>query len=66
MLDMGPYYLTALVTLMGPAAAVAGSTKVTFPERTITSEPLRGMRIRVETPTHVTGPSSSRTTRWRP
>jgi predicted dehydrogenase len=55
MLDMGPYYLTALVNLMGPVAAVSGSTRVTFPERTIGSEPLRGTKIKVETPTHVTG-----------
>ena len=55
MLDMGPYYLTALINLMGPATAVSGSTRITFPERTITSEPLNGTKIKVETPTHVTG-----------
>ena len=55
MLDMGPYYLTALVNLMGPAASVTGSARITYPERVITSEPLNGTRIRVEVPTHVSG-----------
>jgi len=53
--DMGPYYLTALVNLIGPVAEVSGSTRVTFKERTITSEPLRGSTIEVEVPTHVVG-----------
>ena len=37
MFDMGPYYLTALVSLMGPISRVAGSARATFPERTIES-----------------------------
>ncbi len=55
MLDMGPYYLTALVSLMGPVDRVTGATAKTFPERTITSEPKYGKKIEVEVPTHVTG-----------
>jgi len=55
MFDMGPYYLTALVSLMGPVRRVTGSTRITFPERTITSEPKRGRKIAVEVPTHVVG-----------
>ena len=55
MLDMGPYYLTALVNLMGPADSVSGSARITFPERTITSDPLNGTKIEVEVPTHVAG-----------
>lgn len=55
MFDMGPYYLTALVALMGPVRRVTGSTRITFPERTITSQPLYGTRVQVEVPTHVTG-----------
>lgn len=55
MLDMGPYYLTALVTMLGPVARVAGSTQTTYAERTITSEPKRGQKIAVEVPTHVAG-----------
>jgi predicted dehydrogenase len=55
MFDMGPYYLTALVVLMGPVRRVTGSTRITFPERIITSQPKYGTRIRVNTPTHVAG-----------
>lgn len=55
MFDMGPYYITALVSLLGPAARVAGSTAITFSERLITSEPKKGQIIKVKTPTHITG-----------
>jgi len=55
MFDMGPYYLTALVNLLGPAKSVSGSARISFPERTITSEPLNGTKIKVETPTHISG-----------
>jgi len=55
MFDMGPYYLTALVSLLGPVRRVTGSARATFAERTITSEPKRGQKIRVDVPTHVAG-----------
>lgn len=55
MLDMGPYYMTALVNLMGPANSVSGSARITYPQRTITSEPKNGTKIDVEIPTHVSG-----------
>ena len=55
MLDMGPYYITALVSLMGPVRRVTGSARITHPERTITSEKKYGKKIRVEVPTHVVG-----------
>jgi predicted dehydrogenase len=55
MFDLGPYYLSALATLMGPVRRVAGSARVTFPTRTISSEPLAGTSITVNTPTHVAG-----------
>ena len=55
MFDMGPYYLTALVNLLGPVRRVAGMTKKTFQERIITSQPKHGQRIRVDVPTHVAG-----------
>ena len=55
MFDMGPYYLTALVSLMGPVRRVCGSTRVTFPERRITSQPKFGAIIKVNTPTHIAG-----------
>jgi predicted dehydrogenase len=53
MFDMGPYYLTALVSLLGPVTRVGSSTGVSFPERTISSEPRRGEVIQVNTPTHI-------------
>ncbi len=55
MFDMGPYYLTALISLLGPIARVTGSARISFPERTIGSGPKQGQQIVVETPTHVAG-----------
>ncbi len=55
MFDMGPYYLTALVSMLGPVSRVTGSTRITFPERTITSEKKYGKKVEVEVPTHVAG-----------
>ena len=55
MFDMGPYYLTALISLLGPVRRVTGSTRVTFPTRTVTSTPKYGTTITVNTPTHVAG-----------
>ena len=55
MFDMGPYYLTALVSLVGPVRRVTGSARITFPERTITSQPKFGKKIEVEVPTHIAG-----------
>ena len=53
--DMGPYYLTALVHLMGPVARVAASARKTFAERIATSEALMGARLPVEVNTHIAG-----------
>ena len=55
MLDMGPYYVTDLVNLIGPVASVIGVATRTRSERLITSEPLAGTRVPVEVATHVTG-----------
>jgi predicted dehydrogenase len=55
MFDMGPYYLTALVNLLGPVARISGSAQKGQAERLITSEPLNGKVIKVDVPTHVTG-----------
>ena len=55
MFDMGPYYLTALVSLLGPVRRVTGSARITYPERAIGSKPRRGEIITVETPTHIAG-----------
>ncbi len=55
LLDMGPYYLTALVTLLGPVRRVSGMTATPHARRTVGSGPLRGTEFPVEVPTHVTG-----------
>ena len=53
--DMGPYYLTSLINLLGPAARVAGSARISFEERIATSQEHFGRRLPVEVPTHVAG-----------
>lgn len=53
--DMGPYYLTALVNLLGPVARVSGSAQKGQAERVISSEPLKGTVINVDVPTHISG-----------
>jgi predicted dehydrogenase len=53
MFDMGPYYFTALVMLLGPARRVTSSARITRTQRTIGSEPLKGQKIDVQVPTHV-------------
>jgi predicted dehydrogenase len=53
--DVGPYYLTALICLLGPIARVSGSAQKSFEKRVITSEPLNGTVVKVETPTHIAG-----------
>ncbi len=53
--DMGPYYLTAFTTLLGPVGRVSGAARMSFKERQITSQPLAGSNITVEVPTFVTG-----------
>lgn len=55
MLDMGPYYITALVNLLGGVSGVTGVVKSTFPQRTITSQPKSGTIIDVDVPTFITG-----------
>ncbi|MBB6735026.1 Gfo/Idh/MocA family protein [Cohnella zeiphila] len=55
MFDMGPYYLTAMVAMLGPISRVTGSARISFPERKITSQPKYGQIIPVEVPTHVAG-----------
>jgi predicted dehydrogenase len=55
MLDMGPYYVTALINLLGPARRVAGVTTKAFEERIAASAGARGQCIPVKTTTHQTG-----------
>lgn len=55
MMDMGPYYVTALVNLLGGVKAITGVTKTPFATRMITSEPHAGETIQVNVPTSVMG-----------
>ncbi|GAB6903871.1 Gfo/Idh/MocA family protein [Kineosporia succinea] len=55
LLDMGPYYLTSLVHLLGPVATVTGVSSRPAPERVIGSGPRAGTVFGVEVDTHVTG-----------
>ncbi|MFI5664180.1 Gfo/Idh/MocA family protein [Streptomyces sp. NPDC051684] len=55
LLDMGPYYVTALVTLLGPVASVIGAASRPRPEREIGSGSRAGERVPVSVDTHVTG-----------
>ena len=54
-LDVGPYYIAALVNLMGPVRRVVARAATSFAERTVTSAPLRGTKIPVAVPTLVVG-----------
>jgi predicted dehydrogenase len=53
--DMGPYYVTQLVNLLGPVARVTACATIGNPRRAITSQPLAGQVIDVEVPTTVNG-----------
>jgi predicted dehydrogenase len=55
LLDMGPYYISALVHLLGPVRAVVGSASRLRAERVIGSGPRIGQRIPVDVDSHVTG-----------
>ncbi|MFC3298070.1 Gfo/Idh/MocA family oxidoreductase [Arthrobacter agilis] len=55
LLDMGPYYVSALVTLLGPVSSVIGAASHTRAERTIGSGPREGETVPVTIDTHVTG-----------
>jgi predicted dehydrogenase len=54
-LDVGVYYLTALVHLLGPIRAVAAIDRITFPEREVLVGPEAGTRFPVTVPSHVVG-----------
>ncbi|MCM3695333.1 Gfo/Idh/MocA family protein [Microbacterium oleivorans] len=53
--DMGPYYLTSLVHLLGPIVAVTGAARRARSQRTIATGPHAGEQIEVEVDTHVSG-----------
>ncbi|MFC4014013.1 Gfo/Idh/MocA family protein [Nonomuraea purpurea] len=51
--DLGPYYLTALVSLLGPVARVAAGTRRARAQRVVGSGPKQGTVFPVDVPTHV-------------
>ena len=53
LLDMGPYYVTALISLLGPVRRVSASARTTFRVRPVTGGPRVGELLDVEVPTHV-------------
>lgn len=53
--DMGPYYITALVNLIGNVDTVYSMTKRAYDKRTITSTPHFGETIDVDVDTHIVG-----------
>ncbi len=55
MLDMGPYYLTTLVCLLGPVRRVTGMSRILYAERTADRGPRAGETFKVSTPTFVAG-----------
>lgn len=55
MFDMGPYYLTALVNLLGPIRRISASAGIQIPDRKIHSGPKSGTPLQVQTPTHLSG-----------
>jgi predicted dehydrogenase len=63
MFDMGPYYLTALLNLLGPMKRISGMASIAVPDRTITHRdrttgepgPKFGTKMKVEIPEHICG-----------
>ena len=53
MFDMGPYYLTCLVNMLGPVASVSGAAKASYSSRTVGSGPRQGESFSVDVPTHI-------------
>ena len=52
--DVGPYYITTLVSLLGPVKGVVALAKKSFPTRLVTAEgPMKGKSIKVTTPTTI-------------
>ena len=55
LMDIGPYYVTALLSLLGPVSTCCAMSKLTFDTRPITSQPHCGEQIDVEVDTYTTG-----------
>lgn len=52
MLDLAPYYLTAIASLLGPFAAATGFATTPTPERTFGVGPRKGEKFTADVPTH--------------
>lgn len=55
LLDMGPYYLSALINLLGPVSRVIARSSRARDERVVGSGPKEGTKFPVEVETHVSG-----------
>ena len=53
--DMAPYYLTALINLLGPVQRITASTRRSFEEREAGHESIRGAKVPVDVSTHAAG-----------
>lgn len=53
LMDMGPYYITSLINMLGPVSSVYGTAKITRPTRTIGSGPREGETVAVDVATHI-------------
>ncbi|NDW06954.1 Gfo/Idh/MocA family protein [Jiella pacifica] len=53
--DMGPYYITAMVNLLGPVARVSALASRSRDRRTIATGPRAGETVAVEVDTHIAG-----------
>ncbi|MGZ9809010.1 Gfo/Idh/MocA family protein [Pseudoroseicyclus sp. H15] len=52
-LDLGPYYVTNLIQLIGPVKRVGAMASISFPERKIANGPREGEMLKVNTPTNI-------------
>ena len=55
LLDMGPYYMSALLSLIGPVKTCCAMAKKTFDKRTIGCGPDEGSTVDVDIDTHISG-----------
>ncbi len=55
MFDMGPYYITALIHLLGPVKRVSAITSKAFEQRIATCKEEFGKMLQVDVPTHYSG-----------
>lgn len=55
LLDMGPYYVTTLVCLLGPVRQVTAMGRILYPERTPDKGPRKGETFKVSTPSFIAG-----------